>query len=172
MKVRSNELSAQEEIETLDALYTAASSLQGRDAVKRFLKDLLTESERIMLGRRVLIARKLLTGSNYDDIAASMKVGHDTIARVHSWLEDQIPGYEEAIKKLLDEEDHRAEKRRIGKMYTDRSWSGVIARLKKTYPLHFLFFPWPKEYKPHVSHISTPITHVQKKRKQKSLRFS
>ena len=68
MKRKINELMPKERIATLDALYTAVNSLRGREAVKLFLRDLLTESERIMLGRRIIVARRLLAGDRYDDI--------------------------------------------------------------------------------------------------------
>ena len=121
---------------TLDTLYTAASSIQGRDAIKLFLKDLLTPSERIMLGRRIIIARKLLSGETYDEISLSLKVGTDTISRVQRWLNDQMPGYEQAIAGLEKEFDKRQEK----KLYA----TSTLYRLKKKYPLHFLLFPNPK----------------------------
>jgi uncharacterized protein YerC len=54
MKVRSKQLSNEERMQTLDALYTATSSIKDRATMKAFLRDLLTESERIMLGRRIL----------------------------------------------------------------------------------------------------------------------
>ena len=68
MKVRVGELSDKHRIEVLDTLYTAASAIKGRQAMKLFLRDLLTESERIMLGRRIIIARRLLSGQHYDQI--------------------------------------------------------------------------------------------------------
>ena len=100
MKVRIEKLSDREVMRTLDNLYTAASSLKGREATKLFLKDLLTLSERIMLGRRIIIARKLLKGENYREISYSLGVGHDTIMRVEKWLQDQMPGYEKVIEKM------------------------------------------------------------------------
>lgn len=60
MKRKLSELSKNEMVATLDALYTAASATKGRDAMKLFLRDLLTPSERIMLGRRIIIARMLI----------------------------------------------------------------------------------------------------------------
>lgn len=162
MKKRSRDLTDQSRIETLDALYTAAASLKGRDAMKRFLRDLLTESERVMLGRRILIARALLAGESYDAIASRLGVGHDTIRRVHRWLTDTIPGYEEAIDGLKKEQDQRAQKRRTGRMYRDSTAAGTIARLKKKYPLHFLLFPWPDAYKS----PKPPKQHKKPKRKR------
>lgn len=140
MKVKAKEMEDKVRMETLDALYTAASSIKGREAVKLFLKDLLTSSERIMLGRRILIARRLLSGESARVIAADMKVGYDTVYRVARWLEDQLPGYEQAIKEMEKEFKARKEKYEDKKLYAT---SGLY-RLKKKYPLHFLLFPTPK----------------------------
>ena len=107
MKVKIEKLGEKEIMKTLDTLYTAASAVTGRDAVKLFLKDLLTSSERIMLGRRIIIARMLLSGETYDGITKRLKVGHDTIFRVQRWLNDQMPGYEKAIAGLEREFDKR-----------------------------------------------------------------
>lgn len=141
MKVRPSELSDHDRIETLDALYTAASSVRGRQAMKSFLKDLLTESERIMLGRRIRIARYILAGKSAEDIARDMRVGLDTIYKIHRWLDDQLPGYETAIKGLEDEFTKRKVKRDEKYLYA----TSALYRLKKKYPLHFLLFPWPKK---------------------------
>lgn len=141
MKRRAHELTDTQRIETLDALYTAAASVKGRNAVKLFLRDLLTESERLMLGRRILIARKLMTGMSYNDIQADLQVGRDTVWRVHRWLLDQMPGYEQALEgleKTLGERKRKADDRY---MYA----TSALYRMKKKYPLHFLLFPWPKK---------------------------
>lgn len=140
MKVRAKTLTKRQRIETLDALYTAAASIQGREATKLFLRDLLTESERIMLGRRIIIARKLIAGVGRDDIAAELRVGYDTIHRVYRWLEDQFPGYEQAIKAMEKEFGRRREKWEDKKLYA----TSALYRLKKKYPLHFLLFTRPK----------------------------
>ena len=128
-------------MQTLDALYTAAGTVQGREAMKLFLRDLLTESERIMLGRRILIARMLIAGKKYDDIAHSLRVGSDTVYRIERWLEDQFPGYERAIKNMETEFETRKKKWDEKRLYA----TSALYRLKKKYPMHFLLFPWPKK---------------------------
>ncbi|MEK7063616.1 MAG: Trp family transcriptional regulator [Patescibacteria group bacterium] len=133
MKRKIKELSEEERIETLDTLYTATSALKGRAAMKEFLKDLLTTSERIMLGRRILIARRILSGESTLKIAKNMKVGFDTIYRVERWLQDSMPGYENAIAGL-----DKAQADRRKPKYPQ--W-GTLAHLKKKYPLHFLLWP-------------------------------
>lgn len=140
MKRKAKELTDEQRIETLDALYTAASSLKGRSAMKLFLRDLLTESERIMLGRRIIIARKLIAGELYDSIEEELRVGRDTIWRVQRWLFDQLPGYEKAIAEMEKEFAGRKQRYEDKKLYA----TSALYRLKKKYPLHFLLFPWPK----------------------------
>lgn len=137
VKRKLADLTKKETIVTLDALYTAASAVRGRGAVKLFLRDLLTPSERIMLGRRIIIARMLLAGESYGAIGKRLKVGQATVSRVHRWLADQFPGYEQAIKEMEKEFDRRARKR-VARQPFSYAW------LKRKYPLHFLLFPEPK----------------------------
>ncbi len=153
MKRRAKELTDEQRIKTLDALYTAAGTVKGRAAMKIFLRDLLTESERIMLGRRILIARELLAQKSYPNISAEMGSGFDTIARVERWLHDQFPGYEDAIRGMEKEFAARKprplkneKKKHPSETFNKRLYAtSAIYRLKKKYPLHFLLFPWPKE---------------------------
>src|SRR3989338_7685233 len=140
MKVRSRDMTREDRIETLDALYTAAETVRGRDAMKLFLRDLLTESERIMMGRRILIARHLIANATYDEIGEKLHVAPTTIRRVHRWLHDQFPGYEQAIKDMEKEFVKRKQKRDEKYLYA----TSAMYRLKKKYPIHFLLFPLPK----------------------------
>lgn len=137
MKVRAKQLPKKQLVETLDTLYTSAGAVRGHEAMKLFLRDLLTESERVMLGRRIIIARKLIAGEAQRKIEAELKVGRDTVWRVQKWLYDQLPGYENAIAELEKE----IEKRSFKKQYA----TSALFRLKKKYPGHFLFFPLPKK---------------------------
>src|SRR5690606_31153663 len=127
-------LSKEDYVQTLDALYTAAATVKGRAAMKTFLRDLLTESERVMLGRRILIARDLIAGRTYDEISDSRGVGKDTIQKIARWLDDQIPGYERVVKEMEKEFAQRDKTRVERTLYA----TSAIFRLKKKYPLHFL----------------------------------
>mgnify|MGYP001596421102 CR=1 FL=1 len=150
MKIKAKDLPEKERILVLDALYTAAGTVRGRAAMKVFLRDLLTESERIMMGRRILIARELLAGKKYDEIVESLKVGRATVRKVERWLHDQFPGYENAIKDM--EKEFKARRPRGSTLAPRNSRNfdsylyatSALYRLKKKYPLHFLLFPTPK----------------------------
>ncbi len=132
MKVKPRKVQKGDKIRYLDALYTSVSLIKGREEVKNFLRDLLTESERIMLGRRIIIAQKLLKEESYEQIARDLHVGTDTINRVHRWLADEVNGYEQVVKKLEKELNIRQAK--ADSKYIDPfSFKG----LRKRYPLHF-----------------------------------
>lgn len=135
MKKRMTDLSEKERIATLDTLYTAAGTVRGRSAMKTFLRDLLTESERVMLGRRIIIARLLLQDETRDEIRKRTGAGLSTIDRIHRWLKDEMPGYENAIGAMEEELGRRDFKRKYSK--------SLLFRLKRRYPLHYLLFPEP-----------------------------
>jgi len=97
-----------------------------------------------MLGRRIRIAREILAGASSDDIAERMRVGYDTIYKVRKWLEDQFPGYEDAIKGMEEEFEQRQKKRDEKYLYA----TSALYRMKKKYPIHFLLFPMPKVKRP------------------------
>lgn len=143
MRVRSKELDASMRVKILDALYTAAGTVNNRNEAKDFLKGLLTEGERIMLGKRILIARSILAGKTYDEIVGELNVGKDTILRITRWLEEQMPGYEEVLEKVDEEFEKREAAYQDKKLYA----TSALYRLKKKYPMHFLLFPMPKAKK-------------------------
>jgi uncharacterized protein YerC len=99
MKKKRSQITDEEFMETLDVLYTAAGTLHGRNETKFFLRDLLTPSERLMMGYRIRIGRLLLKKCTYRDIQETLHVGQTTVARVHKW----ITGLEIAIKNLEKE---------------------------------------------------------------------
>ncbi len=141
MKKRKTDLTDKEYMRTVDMLYSAAGTLRGRAAMKTFLKDLLTVSERIMLGRRIWIARLLLEGHTAVEISQKLKVSLRTIYNVERWLGDQFDGYEQAVRGLERVMDARAVRR---ESFADPF---SFAALKRKYPLHFLLFPNPKPKK-------------------------
>lgn len=91
------------------------AALKSRDEVKAFFKDLLSESEAIMLARRIKIAQRLLQGVDYGEIQSELHVGRSTIASVHQWLTSGFQGYETAIKKFTGAASHQSKGTRPGK---------------------------------------------------------
>lgn len=135
-RVNPRTLDSKDKMKYLDLLWTSIAQLETREEVKQFFKDLLSQSEAIMLARRIEIAKRLIEGEAYGDITRELKVGADTICRVQRWLTSGFGGYEKAIAGFKKEIDHRFSKSR--KASKDRPYS--FNWIKQKYPLHFLLF--------------------------------
>lgn len=130
-KVNPRKIDNSDRMKYLDLLWTSIAAFKSRDEVKNFFKDLLSESEAIMLSRRIMIAKCLLENMTYEEIRVRMKVGYDNIARVHSWLISGFGGYEKAVKEFNKMIDKRGINKIPAAPYSFE-W------LRKEYPLHFM----------------------------------
>src|SRR3989344_4966779 len=54
----------------------------------KLLSNLLTPSEMVMIGRRIMIAERLIQEKTYAEIRRELKVGLSTIVGVQKWLEE------------------------------------------------------------------------------------
>lgn len=52
----------------------------------RFLEGLLFPSEKVMMARRIQIAKKILRGSTQAEIQSTLGVGQATVDKVEAWL--------------------------------------------------------------------------------------
>lgn len=135
-RVNPRTLDSKDKMKYLDLLWTSIAQLKTKEEVKEFFKDLLSESEAIMLARRIEIAKRLIDGQSYDEIAINLKVGTDTISRVQQWLISGFGGYKKAIDGFKKELDHRASETKNINEEIPYSFTWI----KKKYPLHFLLF--------------------------------
>ncbi|MBI5156192.1 hypothetical protein HZA45_02860, partial [Candidatus Peregrinibacteria bacterium] len=71
-KVDFRRLSENERQEAWQFFERMLSDLQTSTAIGAFLADMLTPSERVMLGRRVRIAQLLLAGFSQDEICKKL----------------------------------------------------------------------------------------------------
>ncbi|MBU4332356.1 trp operon repressor [Patescibacteria group bacterium] len=78
---------------------TILSSLGNSQKIRNFLRDLLTESEEVMLARRLQIAKMLTSNHTYGDIRSKLKVGYENIKSVKHFLDFGWGGYLEAVNK-------------------------------------------------------------------------
>lgn len=99
-KFNLRKLNTKERQELLNLLWNSVEQLRTKKEIKNFFKDLLSESEAIMLARRILIARELLKGKTYREIMKEFGVGDSTVASVHHWLESGFGGYEKVLKNF------------------------------------------------------------------------
>lgn len=134
MKKRLDDLTKKEIMQTEQMLFAAAAGISSKKSAERFLTELLTESERVMLGRRIWIARMLLQGYTQQEIGETLEIGPNTIARVEKWLQNSMSGYRAVLKDA---------KRTYRKSEKQHSYPApfTMRAMKKKYPLHFLLFP-------------------------------
>ncbi len=84
----------------MDAFCSMLVALKTKQAVKDLLKDLFNRQERLMIVRRLLIARMLLRGNTYHKIIKSLHCGSPTIARIDRWLHFGRGGFKKALSSL------------------------------------------------------------------------
>jgi len=113
----------------LGNFYEIVSKVKNKKDAEKFLKDLLTPSESIMIGYRIEIAKMLLKGFGYNDIQKKLKVSASTINNVNRWLYNGFGGYTKELKKA----DSQKERKNI---IPTNEWDAI----KKKYPAHFWIF--------------------------------
>ena len=93
---------------------------------------LLTEREKIAIGRRLLIAQAILAGKTRFEINQQIGVSPNTFAQINRWLEDEFGEYASA---------HRTNSRQVSKKHVSKHVRPFsYAHLKRNYPAHFLLF--------------------------------
>jgi TrpR-related protein YerC/YecD len=92
-------LSPRKRKELLDDFFAMVALLEDKIEAERFLKDLLSESEAVMLARRIQVAKLLLKGFTFEQIRQRLGVGPTTVASVHKWLRGGFGGYFKTIEK-------------------------------------------------------------------------
>ena len=81
-----------------DALFDALMSLEGRDEVERFVRDLCTRHEIEELSARWNVVQLLEQGLSYRRIAEATGVSTTTITRINEWLFHGAGGYRAALE--------------------------------------------------------------------------
>jgi TrpR-related protein YerC/YecD len=120
-------LTKQQQTNLFIKLAKALTTLKSSEEVAYFLKDLLSESEVLMLARRLQIAELLIEGLTYEQIKSEVKVSFGTIARVRTWLELYGDGYRTVAKRIVKKEQ------------PDNS-AKAFTKIKHKYPMYY----WPQ----------------------------
>ena len=82
-----------------DALFDALMSLENRDEVGWFLRDLCTRRELEELTARWRVVQLLDDGLSYRRIAEATGVSTTTITRINEWLHHGTGGYRIALDR-------------------------------------------------------------------------
>lgn len=101
-RIRKVERLSKSEQESLvfDLVYAMVQTKSVSDGAL-LLQDLLTKSEITILGKRLRIAKLLISGASYEEIEKKLKVSHATIAKIAAWLTDRGEGFRKIVKSLL-----------------------------------------------------------------------
>ena len=136
-RVQPRNLSPDEKQDLLDEFWNTVLLLETKEEIENFFRDLLSETEAVMISRRVRIARLLLEGRSYDDIQDLLHTSPTTIADVHDWLQKDDDVCVAILQKLQKE---LARKRKLRSKESAQREYGSFEWLKKRYPMHFLLF--------------------------------
>lgn len=96
-KVRVSKYKHSERVGMLQKIFSAALRLKNRHQIVQFFKELLFDSEVIMLGRRLEVAKMLLDNATYEEIHKKLRVGDSTITAVRYSLENGLGMLRKAI---------------------------------------------------------------------------
>ena len=97
-KYNPNKLSKKHRDALVKEFSKILSDLKEPAEIQNFLHDLLTESEEVMLARRLQVAKMLVNDYSYDEIRSKLKVGYDNIRSVRHFLDFGWGGYLKAVK--------------------------------------------------------------------------
>lgn len=126
---RLEKLSRTEQENLLFDLINAFSLVKTVKDSALFIQDLLTKNETKVLAKRLRIAKLLLAGEKYSEIAKELHTSYGTVSKIGSWLAQSGEGLRTVVKKLPA--------RTEAKQWTDYTfWD----RVKRKYPLYF----WPE----------------------------
>ncbi len=81
-------------------LLAVVLSLKNKDEAKRFLRDLLTESEIKEFANRWLATRMLNEEISYTNIQEKTGLSTTTIARISKWLQKGKGGYRLVLNRM------------------------------------------------------------------------
>ena len=134
MKINSGKIKKETKEKCLKILYASLNYAGSKNEIRSFINDILTESEKIMLGRRILIAKKLLEKQSYPQIAREIGTGFDTIYKVKKWLGGRHQDYKKVVEKF-DRMIKSKTKLRSG--FSDYYLSGSLADIKRRYRSYY-----------------------------------
>lgn len=100
--------------EALDRLRDAFLAAKDGSEVEEIIKGILTQDEKLRIGRRIITAEYIKAGINVDQISRTLKVGRNTIMRVARALEENPKSFElverrrNTVEKEYSKRKHRS----------------------------------------------------------------
>lgn len=104
MQVSKRGVNKKIEKQIFHLLYQVLADMKRSAEVEKFLNDVLSETEKTVLAKRLAIATYLSKNKSYEIIRNDLKVSSATIANVQRWLEQSGEGLMIALKKIEADE--------------------------------------------------------------------
>lgn len=100
-KVRTFDISSDEKRAIINEFFDVVDRPRSKGDIIDLFVGLFTESEMIMMARRVQTAKLLLAGKTYDEIREDNGVGYQTIQGVNQWLHGDDVGRNKKLRSWL-----------------------------------------------------------------------
>ena len=100
MQISKKGIPLKTEVKIFPSLYQVLADLKKPEDVASFLEEVLSETERTVLAKRLAIAYWLNKNKSYDKIRQELKVSSATVANVQKWLEKSGEGLKLALKTI------------------------------------------------------------------------
>jgi len=97
--------------EALNRLRDAFLAAKDGNEVEEIINGLLTQDEKLKIGRRILVAEYIKDGMGFEEITKSLKVGKNTIASVMKSLEQYPMSFEIIDKRRVKVENVYSKKK-------------------------------------------------------------
>lgn len=99
-QISKHQLSTEVRDEIIENLWLSLVTLSKKEEASSFIDDLLTNTEKVMLAKRLAIAVLLLRNWKYDDIKNFLKVSSGTINSVNRKIHEGAKGFLSTIQQL------------------------------------------------------------------------
>ncbi len=113
---RYNFLKDEEIYDAFNKLRNAFLAAKNGVEVEKILNGLLTNDEKIKIGRRILIAEYVASGIGIDEISSRLNVGKNTISKVSKALNDDFEWFSliERRRMVVEKEYKKHSYREVG----------------------------------------------------------
>lgn len=103
-KVKPHAIDDKEKFESIDSLFEVILKLKTKKEIVDFFLGLFTDSEALMMARRIQVARMLLDGKGYELIMKKLHVSSQMINKTDRWLHKGDDKYVAWLKSRLQTE--------------------------------------------------------------------
>src|SRR3989344_4073887 len=97
-------LSAKVSARIFNMFLSTLTTLSSPRTAWRFVEDLLSPTEQLMLGKRLAIAYMLQKGYTQRDICSVLKVSLGTVSKISRMLQEKGNGYTSVVSHMLRQE--------------------------------------------------------------------